>query len=510
MTQCPQCGSAVEAAAESCFHCGHVLRAPQVTLKRGSLIAGRYEVLAPLGKGGMGVVYKARDHKLEETVAIKVLRPEIAADPEMERRFRSEIRLARRVRHRNVCGIHEYGEDGSLRYIAMEFIEGVDLRQVLAGRGALPLEQAFDHCIRTAEGLQAIHEAGIIHRDLKTANLMVDGRGVLRLMDFGIAKQHGSEASQGGTATGLIVGTPEYMSPEQARGEKVDFRSDIYALGVLAYEMFTGEVPFRGETPIATIVMHLQEPPPLESAAARKLPRPVVPVLRKALAKDAIARFASAAEFAQAMAEARDASGIAPLTPGPLTPPPGPTLALDALAEIPTRVTAPTPSPSQAHTRAHSEGDATRARPPAARPGTRALAARPVLGAVLATLLLAAGSWLLGRKQASPPEPAPSLPGATTPGARPTAANGTLILDALPWGEVVEVLDVQGQPQPLPVNRFTPLALSLPAGEYRVSLRPATGPPRTLSVRVRPLAAEARLERFAPVDAAAYLRKSGL
>src|SRR5262245_21991219 len=145
---CPQCGSEVDAAAESCFNCGHALRAPQVTLKRGSVVAARYEVLAPLGKGGMGMVYKARDHKLEETVAIKVLRPEIAADPEMERRFRSEIRLARRVRHRNVCGIHEYGEDGGLRFIAMEYIEGVDLRRVLTEQGALSPDQAFEYVIR--------------------------------------------------------------------------------------------------------------------------------------------------------------------------------------------------------------------------------------------------------------------------------------------------------------------------------------------------------------------------
>src|SRR5215831_923669 len=113
--KCPQCGSDVEAAAESCFNCGHVLQAPQVTLKRGSMLAGRFEILAPLGKGGMGMVYKARDHKLEETVAIKVLRPEIGANPDMERRFRKEIVLARKVRHRNVCGIHEYGDEGALR-----------------------------------------------------------------------------------------------------------------------------------------------------------------------------------------------------------------------------------------------------------------------------------------------------------------------------------------------------------------------------------------------------------
>src|SRR5262245_4677468 len=188
--KCPSCHSDVSESADHCFNCGHVLRA-QPVLIRGSMVAGRFEVLAPLGKGGMGMVYKAKDHKLEEIVALKVLRPEIAADPEMERRFRKEIVLARKVRHRNVCGIHEYGDDGPLRYIAMQYIEGVDLRKLLVESGGLPLEEAFDTCIRTAEGLQAIHEAGIVHRDLKTANLMRDSQGVVRLMDFGIAKQVG-------------------------------------------------------------------------------------------------------------------------------------------------------------------------------------------------------------------------------------------------------------------------------------------------------------------------------
>jgi serine/threonine-protein kinase len=521
--QCPQCGSEVEAAAESCFNCGHVLRAPQVTLKRGSIVAARYEILAPLGKGGMGMVYKASDHKLEETVAIKVLRPEIAADPDMERRFRSEIRLARRVRHRNVCGIHEYGEDGSLRYIAMEFIEGVDLRKVLSEEGALPLEQAFEYSIRTAEGLQAIHEAGIIHRDLKTANLMVDARGVLRLMDFGIAKQHGSDAT-GSTATGLIVGTPEYMSPEQARGEKVDFRSDIYALGVVAFEIFTGRVPFRGETPIATIFKHLQEPPPLEGPEAAALPQPVVPVLRKALAKDAVARYSTAAELAAAFAEARDVAGVAPLAPGPVTPRPSPTVALDSFADGPTLLPEATSSPSKAPTRASLADPPTRALPPSEpTPTARELASRsgrsvPALGsAAIVALALVGGVWLWSQREGTPPSPQPSAsPSSTvvepTPAPLPAvvAGSGTLIVDALPWGEVLEIADAKGAAQALPENRFTPLALSLPAGEYRLRVRPPKGEPRSVSVTVRASAAETEVVDFGRVDAASYLRKSGL
>src|SRR5262245_57302816 len=269
--KCPACDHEAPADALSCFNCGHAFRT-LVNLKRGSMVAERYEVLAPRGQVGMGTVYKAPDHKLEETVALKVLRSDVRNDLDMERRFRSEIRLARRVRHRNVCGIHEYGEDGGLRYIAMEYIEGTYLRKVVNEKGPLPADQAFEACIRVAEGLQAIHEAGVIHRDLKTANLMVDTQGVVRLMDFGIAKQFGAETAAGATATGLIVGTPEYMSPEQARGDTLDPRSDVYSLGIVAFELFTGKVPFRGTTPMATIFKHLQDPPPLDGPAAAPIP----------------------------------------------------------------------------------------------------------------------------------------------------------------------------------------------------------------------------------------------
>src|SRR6185436_5619602 len=205
----------------------------------GTTIANRYEIEGVLGEGGMGLVYKAKDRVLEEVVALKVLRPNFARTPEADRRLRSEIKLARKVSHRNVCRIHEYGEDvGGLRYISMELLEGVDLRQVLRERGGLPADEAFRTVLQVADGLQAIHEVGVIHRDLKTPNIMRDARGTIRLMDFGIAKEWG--AANSATATGLVMGTPEYMSPEQARGDKIDFRSDVYALGIILYELFTG------------------------------------------------------------------------------------------------------------------------------------------------------------------------------------------------------------------------------------------------------------------------------
>ena len=302
---CPQCHGANAPNVEVCFSCGRPLGFQG--LRQGALIAARYELLEALGSGGMGMVFKAHDRSLDETVAIKVLRPEVASQEEMARRLQSEIKLARKVRHANVCAIHEYGEDGELRFITMEFIEGEDLHKLLGREGALPAERAYDMAMQLAEGLQAIHAAGIVHRDLKTPNIMLDAHGLAHLMDFGIAKrvdQHGT------TSAGTVTGTPEYMSPEQARGEAVDFRTDIYGLGVVVFELFAGRVPFRGETPVATIFKHLQEAPPLTGAGAPRLPPALVPVLAKALAKQPFQRFQNTAELIEALKRAK--SGALP------------------------------------------------------------------------------------------------------------------------------------------------------------------------------------------------------
>ena len=519
--KCPACEHEAPDNADGCFNCGlafHTL----VTLKRGSMVAGRYEVLAPLGQGGMGAVYKARDHVLEETVALKVLRADVRNDPDMQNRFRREIRLARRVRHRNVCGIHEYGEEGGLRYIAMEYIEGVDLRRILTDKGPLPADQAFEACIRVAEGLQAIHEAGIIHRDLKTANLMVDAQGTVRLMDFGIAKQMESEAAAGATATGLIVGTPEYMSPEQARGDKLDPRSDVYALGIVAFELFTGKVPFRGQTPMATIFKHLQDPPPFDSPAAAALPREAVPVVRRALAKTAEERHASAMEFAHAMVEARDAAGIPPPATGPLTPRPGPTVSGTASTLRPPPPTigqGPTPTRLPAAPRrtdlVSAELEPTRADHPAPRPGGSR--ARIAAGAAAALLLAIGGTWVAMRGSRAPaapslppaiPSPTPASAASAAPAA--AAASGTLVIDALPWGQVAEVVDASGTSRAIGDATDTPLALELPAGEYTVRVRnPAFAHVLSLTAVVKAGAVERRVGEFRRVDAADYFRKTG-
>jgi serine/threonine-protein kinase len=305
--KCFSCRADNEPSAKACFACGAPLDPALAGLAEGVLFASRFEILGPLGRGGMGMVYKAFDRELGETVAIKVLRPDVARESgRVEQRFRSEIRLARRVRHRNVCSVYGDGEDRGLLYICMEHVEGENLARAAREGGGLPPDEAWSAVLQVAEGLSAIHEVGVVHRDLKTANLMRDRDGVVRVMDFGIAKQHG--AAGGGatvTATGTLMGTPEYMSPEQLRGDEVGFRSDLYSLGIVVYELFSGALPFRGDTPVATIVRQLHDAPFLDLPA---LPEPLRPVLARALSKDPADRYATAEEMQAALEGAYRAS----------------------------------------------------------------------------------------------------------------------------------------------------------------------------------------------------------
>jgi serine/threonine protein kinase len=303
--QCPTCQADIDEDAEACFTCGMAVFA----LTQGQVLAGRYEIVRPLGRGGMGRVYEAFDRVMEEHVALKVLRTEFMRDREMSRRFVSEIKLARKIGHRNVCRIHEYGEDGNIRFIVMELLSGVTLKEYLHEE-PLPPESAYDVSIQVARGLNAVHELGIVHRDVKTANVMIDEAGVAKLVDFGIAKEVSADLTDP-SAAGMIMCTPEYMSPEQVHGGPGSFRSDIYALGCVVYELFTGHAPFRGATPVATFFMHLHDELPLEGEDAERIPPPLVPILKRALAKDPHQRYASIPEFADALGKAAAAGGFA-------------------------------------------------------------------------------------------------------------------------------------------------------------------------------------------------------
>ncbi|HEU0106176.1 MAG TPA: serine/threonine-protein kinase [Vicinamibacteria bacterium] len=473
---CPSCRVQNVPEAPSCAECGTALPSTPtqlivtVDLRPGVLFDSRYEILGPLGHGGMGVVYKARDRSLDEVVAIKVLRPDFAQDPHMAERFKSEIKMARRVRHRNVCAIHDYGEAQGLFYISMEYLEGVDLKHQLRDRGAFPAAEAYEVAIQIAEGLQAVHEAGIIHRDLKTPNIMRDAGGVARLMDFGIAKREGDGTR---TATGHIVGTPEYMSPEQAQGHRVDFRSDIYALGIVVYEIFTGRVPFRGETPISTILKHLHDPPPLDPPDAETIPVPVRPVLRRCLAKSPDDRFPSAREVADALRGARSPSRRQQ---------PVPTSALQApTVESPTLATAPAPPPVARRSRLQPwllvvplmavAGGAlvvTSRMRPASPPPTVQVAAAPQL--TLAPTAAPAA--------AAPPLTLPAAPTSVTPLVTPAPdtihasrpVKGLGVTTRPP--SAAPIVAAAAPPATLPAATVPPSTLAAEPGQLQVAVRP--------------------------------------
>ncbi|HET9314034.1 MAG TPA: serine/threonine-protein kinase, partial [Vicinamibacteria bacterium] len=300
---CPSCGApTTDEQAVVCFTC----KAPLLAVGQGDVLAGRWEIRSFLGRGGMGAVYRAHDRTLNEEVALKVIRPDLMETPETRDRFTSEIKLARRVSHQGVCRIHEFGEDGRQRFFTMELVEGHDLRDRIRDGGPLSPERAATLAAEIADALQAIHAAGIVHRDLKPLNVMLDAQGRVRLMDFGIAKGLGS-GTGAGTASGYVVGSPEYMSPEQARGRPVDARSDIYALGIVLHEMLTGAPPFRGDDPVTTLLMHVEEEPALEG-----IPEPLRAIVARALAKDPEQRFRTAMGMAQALRAASAALAAAP------------------------------------------------------------------------------------------------------------------------------------------------------------------------------------------------------
>jgi serine/threonine protein kinase len=290
----------------NCFREHTIQRSHTHMLSPGALLNTRYRILDYIGEGGMGLVYKAHDNALDEIVAIKVLRSTLLDNQLMRQRFLSEIKLARRVTHKNVCRIHDYGEDGALGYISMQFVEGVELKTLARQSPRLSAEEACDIAIQLADGLQAIHDEGIIHRDFKSANVLVDARGDPRLMDFGIAKLLAAD-SLAATMAGHIIGTPEYMSPEQASGEPLDPRSDLYAMGIVLFEMFTGTRPFTGENLASVLYKQIYDAPPLDGEVAAAIPPVLKPIIQKALAKPREERYPSAREMKDALLAARAA-----------------------------------------------------------------------------------------------------------------------------------------------------------------------------------------------------------
>jgi serine/threonine protein kinase len=265
----------------------------------GTVFAGRYEIQSVLGKGGMGIVYRAHDREVEELVAIKTLRHHtLLSDPSRLDRFKQEIRLARRITHPNVLRTHDLGEWNGLKFLSMEFVEGRTLERVIESDEILPSPVRLGIAKQICAGVAAAHEVGVIHGDIKPQNIIIEPTGRLKIMDFGSA--HLTD-DRGVTTKGAVIGTLGYMSPEQARGLPVDFRSDIYSTGVVLYEMFTGSLPFEGDSPLAVVWKHVNDPPPLPQLRNPSIDPRIAAIVMKCLAKEARARFQTVGELYEAL-----------------------------------------------------------------------------------------------------------------------------------------------------------------------------------------------------------------
>ncbi len=260
----------------------------QFLLTPGMLVTQRYEILQMLGEGGMGAVYKARDRELNRLVALKVIRPELAQDPGILQRFKQEILLSSKVTHRNVVRIYDLGETETFKFITMEYVEGKDLRSLLTEKHKLPAQEAIAIIQQVFSGLGAAHREGIIHRDLKPGNIMVDAQGRVVVMDFGLAR---TIASDGMTRTGLMVGTMEYMSPEQAQAKELDARSDIFTVGLILYELLSGKMPYAADSAVASLLKRTHERAAPVSDHDAAIPRSVSSIVAKCLERDPKQRY---------------------------------------------------------------------------------------------------------------------------------------------------------------------------------------------------------------------------
>jgi len=303
--KCPKCQSDNPDSATFCADCGtqlpsledievtETMETPKEEITTGSTFAGRYQIIEELGKGGMGRVYRALDKELNEEVAIKLIKPEIAKDKKTIERFKNELKFARKISHRNVGRMYELMEDKGSHFITMEYVPGQDLRGLIRQTGQLTTGKAIAIAKEICDGLGEAHHHGVIHRDLKPSNIIIDKNGNARILDFGIARSIEGRAI---TGAGVMIGTPEYMSPEQVEGKEADQRSDIYSLGIILYEMVTGKVPFEGDTPFSVGVKQKIEAPQNPKEINSQIPDSLNRVILRCLEKDKKYRYQSPEE----------------------------------------------------------------------------------------------------------------------------------------------------------------------------------------------------------------------
>ena len=284
---CGECGTPLPSEEEISISHTKTLQTPTKDLLKGSTFAGRYQLIEELGRGGMGVVYKAEDTKLKRKVALKFLPPELTHIPDVKERFMREAQAAAALDHPNICTVHEFDEAEEKTYISMAYIEGQSLRKKIES-GPLELDEALRIATQVAEGLQEAHKKGVVHRDIKSANIMVAEDNQAKIMDFGLARMTGSTLL---TKEGMTMGTIAYMSPEQAQGEEVDHRTDIWSFGVVLYEMFGGQLPFKGEHDQAVVYSILNKKPKPITDLRSEIPISIEQVVAKALEKNPDERY---------------------------------------------------------------------------------------------------------------------------------------------------------------------------------------------------------------------------
>src|SRR3954470_7369426 len=405
---------------------------------------GNYRIVEKIGEGGMGAVYRAVDEMLEREVAIKAIRPELAREPEIVERFRAEAKILARIHHPAIATIYSFFHDGGELFLAMEYVFGRTLSAVLTDGGALPWRRAVALLSSCLDGIEQAHRAGIIHRDLKPDNLMLTPADTLKVMDFGIARMPGSDHL---TRTGLLIGTLRYVAPEQIRGEEVDRRTDVYALGVVLYQMLTGRVPFDGPTDFLILKAQLEETPSPPSAVVSGVPAWLDRIVLKALAKAPADRFQTVDELRLHLA----GQGALPLSQ-------------EETRDLPTLVLPPRPAAAAAPLESPETIETDRPRLPAVpsqgtsyRPVGEAGGKRGILIAAAAVLVLgiALAAFLLGTRRepepaAAPPQvhPAP-VPAASSPAPVQTE---TTVASANPAPQPAAPL-VSASPPPLPAPK---------------------------------------------------------
>lgn len=301
--QCPKCRTDNPSDSKYCKACATPLPTKEVSVTKTletpekewvteAILSNRYRIIEELGRGGMGKVYKAVDTEINEEIALKLLKPEIVADKKLIERFRNELKIARKISHKNVCRMYHLGKDENTTFITMEYVDGEDLKSSIERKEKIPISDAIMIAEQIADGLAEAHRLGVVHRDLKPQNIMIDREGNAHIMDFGIARMM---ASPGMTNEGTIIGTPDYMSPEQVDGKEADQRADIYSLGVIVYEMVTGRVPFKGDTAMSVALKHKTEIPQNPRKLNVHIPESLDRLILKCMGKNKEQRFQSAA-----------------------------------------------------------------------------------------------------------------------------------------------------------------------------------------------------------------------